>query len=145
MLRYLFGFPYIIHITRPCICSINLVSTKLSGNVYPNSRFICANNKCLNWYCSFKVLISNFKKPINKSYLFIIGLFIAYEWSHIFYYDIKSIILLFSWSFAILYVSLYFFYSLKSYNHKVVIIYSIAGVLISIFYGTLDFLRITEL
>ncbi|MEK4091557.1 MULTISPECIES: O-antigen ligase family protein [unclassified Viridibacillus] len=87
----------------------------------------------------FKVLISNFKKPINKSYLFIIGLFIAYEWSHIFYYDIKSIILLFSWSFAILYVSLYFFYSLKSYNHKVVIIYSIAGVLISIFYGTLDF------
>lgn len=93
----------------------------------------------------FKVLISNFKKPINKSYLFIIGLFIAYEWSHIFYYDIKSIILLFSWSFAILYVSLYFFYSLKSYNHKVVIIYSIAGVLISIFYGTLDFLRITEL
>ncbi|MBK3494248.1 hypothetical protein JFL43_05130 [Viridibacillus sp. YIM B01967] len=89
----------------------------------------------------FKVCISNFKNPVNKSFLFVIGLFIAYEWSHIFYYDIKSIILLFSWSFAILYVSLYFFYSLKTYNHKVVIIYFITGVFISIIYGVLDFLE----
>ncbi|MGG0666334.1 O-antigen ligase family protein [Viridibacillus arvi] len=87
----------------------------------------------------FKVFIFNFKKPIHKNYLFIIVFFIAYEWSHIFDYDIKSIILLFSWSIAILYVSLYFFYSLKSYNHKIVIIYSITGVFISICYGILDF------
>lgn len=87
----------------------------------------------------FKIFILNFKKPINKNYLFIIVFFVAYEWSHIFDYDIKSIILLFSWSIAILYVSLYFFYSLKSYNHKIVIIYSITGVFISICYGILDF------
>ncbi|MGE7624976.1 O-antigen ligase family protein [Viridibacillus sp. NPDC096237] len=87
----------------------------------------------------FKVCISNFKNPVNKSFLLVIGLYIAYEWSHIFYYDIKSIILLFSWSVAILYVSFYFFYSLKTYNHKVVIIHSITGVFISIIYGVLDF------
>ncbi|MGE7934948.1 O-antigen ligase family protein [Viridibacillus arvi] len=87
----------------------------------------------------FKVFILNFKKPINKNYLSIILFFIAYEWIHIFDYDIKSIILLFSWSIAILYVSLYFFYSMKSYNHKIVIIYTITGVFISICYGSLDF------
>ncbi|KQL33383.1 O-antigen ligase [Psychrobacillus sp. FJAT-21963] len=86
-----------------------------------------------------KVVIFYYKKPINKSYLIIVGTFIVYEWCHIFYYDLKSIMLLISWSTAVLYVSLYFINSLKTYNHKTVIKYFITGVIISILFGILDF------
>lgn len=84
-------------------------------------------------------IISCIHEPIPKSYILFIGFFIVYEWGHAILYDVKSIILLFSWSSAILYVSLFLFYSQKTYNHLLVLTYFIAGVFISTVFGILDF------
>ncbi|MBB4824901.1 hypothetical protein HNO89_002127 [Sporosarcina luteola] len=77
--------------------------------------------------------------PLTKSYLFLVGAVVAYEWGHVVYYDIKSIFLLFSWSGAVVYVSLFLYYSQETYNHRLAVTYFIAGVLISALFGIMDF------
>lgn len=86
-----------------------------------------------------KLIMSYSHKPINKNYLIIIGFVIIYECSHVLYYDLKSIVLLISWSCAVLYASLLIIYSKKTYNHFNSTIYFISGVFISTVYGVLDF------
>ncbi|MFJ7971640.1 O-antigen ligase family protein [Psychrobacillus sp. NPDC096389] len=86
-----------------------------------------------------KLVFSFIHEPIKKTYIFIIGFFIVYEWIHAIYYNFKSLLLLFSWSSAILYVSLFLLHSKKTYNHQVVVKHFLAGVFISTMYGILDF------
>lgn len=87
-----------------------------------------------------KLLLTFVHLPLKKTSMFIIGLYIVYEWIHMFNYSVHAIILLMSWSAAVLYASLFLFYSKTVYNHFLVVTYFIAGVCLSTVFGILDFL-----
>lgn len=78
---------------------------------------------------------------IKGTYIYVIGFFLAYEWGHAVYYNLNSIFLLFSWSAAVLYVSLYSVLLYETYHHRIAVKHFIAGVFISTMYGMLDFLN----
>lgn len=88
-----------------------------------------------------KLSIAFFHRPLKKNSLLLIGIFVVYEWAHIVEYDLHSILLLFSWSSAILYTSLFLMFSQKTYNHLIAVKYFVAGVCISTLYGIIDFLE----
>lgn len=87
-----------------------------------------------------KLALSFRNIKIKKTYIFVIGFFLAYEWGHAVYYNLNSIFLLFSWSAAVLFVSLYLILIDETYNHQIAVKHFIVGVFISTFYGVLDFL-----
>ena len=86
-----------------------------------------------------KLLVKCRNVPLSKWYLFFMLLFILYEASHLFLYNLKSIFLLFSWASAVLYIALYLIYSKKTYNHLHAIKYFLLGLIISIIYGVVEF------
>lgn len=89
-----------------------------------------------------RVVIEYFTITISRKYLVIIGFVLAYEWSHALYYGLKSMMLLVSWSCAVLYAALFILNAKKTYNHKITTKYFLAGVCLSIVYGVLDFYMI---
>lgn len=86
-----------------------------------------------------KLCLTSLHHFVNKKLLLVAIIFVLYEWIHIFYYDVKGLALLVSWSAAVLYVFLIAIYSRSTYNHETVLKYFLAGVGISIIYGLLNF------
>ncbi|MER2078120.1 O-antigen ligase family protein [Psychrobacillus psychrotolerans] len=86
-----------------------------------------------------KLCLTYFHDTVNKKVLLVASVFVLYEWIHIFFYDVKTLALLISWSAAVLYVFLLSIYCRSAYHHETVLKYFLAGVGISIVYGLLHF------
>jgi hypothetical protein len=83
----------------------------------------------------FRIIILKDIK-IDKKFMFIALIFISYEWSHIFLYNVKNLLTLFSWTITIFYISLFISNNkLINNDHKLSIKYFISGLFISSFYG----------
>jgi len=91
---------------------------------------------------SLKVIAIYFFQKNQFGFYLVLGVFLFYEWSHVFYYDGLSVMLLLSWSAAVIYVYVYFYNSTQTYDHRKAVIYFIIGLIISTIYGILDFYQI---
>ncbi len=86
-----------------------------------------------------KILLEFKKTSLSFSYFLLILFFIGYEWAHAGGYLFSSLPRLFSWTIAIVYVAFFLYYSKDRYSHTLVMKYFLAGLVVSVTIGVVEF------